>query len=186
VLHEELNAGLDGERWNRVLPLAAQTQRRPARDEYVGPRAAAEQACDGRAGLEDLLEVVEDEEDAVGGEPLLDRIEQRARPLPADPERLCDGRDDLLGRPCVGQRHEVDAVGVCGRNAFGGGRRQAGLAHAAGGARGAGRSRTRPSAASWRSGSARSRPLSANDPRSTGVTPSVPSRRSAVARETRI
>ena len=58
-----------------MLPLTPHAQRRAAGHEDIGAGAALEQVGHDGCSLEHLLEVVEDEQDPVGGEVLLDRLQ---------------------------------------------------------------------------------------------------------------
>ena len=109
------------ERSDGILVFAAQAQGYPTRDEHVRARAAPEELGDDCSCVNDLLEVVEYEQCATGGEAVFDRLEERPSTLASNSERLCDRGDDLVGCRCVGERHEEHAVGICIRSAGGSG-----------------------------------------------------------------
>jgi hypothetical protein len=67
-----------------MLPLAFHPQGRPARDEHVRTGAARQQARDDRSRLERLLEVVQNEQHSIRGQPFLDRVDERARAFGPD------------------------------------------------------------------------------------------------------
>ena len=97
---------------DRVLLLARDVEDRPARDEHLDVRRGAQQVGDDRGGRDDLLEVVEDEQEALVAQPVGERIRRsagrrsrRARPTAGDP-----GRDEHRVADRL-ERHEEDAVG---------------------------------------------------------------------------
>jgi hypothetical protein len=101
---EELDSFCRGQGWYRVLPLRGEVERLSACHEHVEPWAGAQHLAQAGAGLDHLLEVVQQDQHApvadVGGELLLGAKRPRRR------------RQHELGITQRRQRHPPDTVGV--------------------------------------------------------------------------
>ncbi len=142
--HEEARGGGSGDidrarlpgighsqRRQRELVLAGEAQRGPARHQDPQPGAVRQQIGDERRGLQQVLEVVQDEEDLPGTEMAHDRLDRPPLPTLLEPERLGDPPCDQRVLAQGGERDEHAAAGEgtahLRRNLEG----QAGLADAA-------------------------------------------------------
>ena len=96
------SASRQAERRHRVLPLAAQVQRRPAGDQHLQSRRSARSSPTTGARLEQVLEVVEDQQQLLVAQEVAQPLGRADCPPPrARPERAGDGRRDQGG---IGQR----------------------------------------------------------------------------------
>ena len=80
------------ERRHAVFALSADLQHLAARDEHLEARAAGEQLRDHGRGVDDLLEVIEDEQQAAGPYAVLEHLEDRLSRHLGHLERLRDAR----------------------------------------------------------------------------------------------
>ena len=123
-----------GREWqcrNRKDVFSGEPQDRAAGDQAGQARAAGEQVHHGGCGVNDLLEVVQDEQGWLVAEGAGNVLQQRVSPTFAHAQRLGDGGQCEGGIGKRGEGHEPDSAGeallqLCG-NADG----KACLAHAA-------------------------------------------------------
>jgi hypothetical protein len=115
ALDEERQSVVRGQGRDCVLPLPADPERFPARDDHRDAASAGEQVGDGGRGREYLLEVVEDEEDGAVLERLDDGPRQRLADDFRDPELVRDRVHDEVRIADRRQRNEVDTVRVGAR-----------------------------------------------------------------------
>ena len=102
ALGEERGRLLLRERLEPVLVLARDTKRRPARDEHSHLGAGAEDRADDRSGVEEVLEVVEEEQELPPAE--------ESREVVGGTDRLGDLRGQELGIREARERHPEDTV----------------------------------------------------------------------------
>ena len=105
---------------HRVLLLARDVEGGPAGRDHLQSRGGTEQARDHRSSVDDLLEVVEDQQDAPAREPLVEGLGDRLAPGVRDPDGRRDPRRDEHLVADRLQRHEEDPIGKIVRH----GRRQ--------------------------------------------------------------
>ena len=99
-----------GERRHGIFVLAREVKRRAARDECLQIRCRGEKRANSRAGIEELLEVVEDEEEVLVAQVVLQRLGERlAGPFPHR-KRLGDRRDEEMRIADRGEVDEEDSV----------------------------------------------------------------------------
>ena len=97
TLHEEIDCFPLSQRIDGDLPLAVDVQRLAARDEHRQVRTGSDRLCDAGGCLEQMLEVVQHEQQAL--------VADRCRERVLRPERLSGGRLDECG---IGERSERD------------------------------------------------------------------------------
>ena len=103
--------GWSGQARDRQLLLPGDPQGGTAGDDDLEAVGGAQQVRDDRRGVRDLLEVVQDEQDAAVAQPVAHRLRDRARPGVRDPERR---RDPWRHEQRVAdrlERHEEGPVG---------------------------------------------------------------------------
>jgi hypothetical protein len=115
----------------RVLLLARHVERGPARDDDRQPFPGPEEVGHDRTGIDDLLEVVEDEEGVSAGDPLGQEIPRAPRGCLDQTERPGDPRGDERGVADRLERDEPESVLEAVGRRRGQLERQAGLAGAA-------------------------------------------------------
>ena len=116
---------------DRILLLARDVEDGPAGDDDLDRRGAAQELGDHRRRGEDLLEVVEDEQQALVGEPFGEGVVDRACRALGDADRARDPRRDEHRVADRLERDEEHAVGEVVRGAGGQLQRQPGLARPA-------------------------------------------------------
>ena len=97
TLHEEIDRFPLSQRIDGDLPLAVDVQRLAARDEHRQVRTGSDRLCDPGGCVEQMLEVVQHEQQAL--------VADRCRERVLRPERLSGGRLDECG---IGERGERD------------------------------------------------------------------------------
>ena len=99
-----------GKRRHGIEVLAGDAQRRAAGGDHRDPRRGLQQRRDLPARAFDLLEVVEQQEDASLTQVRVQRLDERPLSLLAERERLCDRRDEQRRVVDRGELDEEDAV----------------------------------------------------------------------------